>query len=260
METNRRRGGRPAQGEPLIRRAFRLLTAFDTDTPAQSVSELSERSGIPMSSAFRLASQLVDEGILERLPDGKYAVGLRLLTIAAAAPRGHGLRALALPYMGDLHRATGQHVQFTVRENHDGVLVEKLSTVNASRVLFEAGARYPLHSTGSGLAILAHAEPEFIDEYLAAPLRHRVGDTPIIVDELRGELEAIQAAGIARYTRAHPEPVDLIAAPVFSEHRCVASLSVLSSVGTVDMGRVEPAVIAIARVISREIGRSQFPG
>ncbi|MFC3574409.1 helix-turn-helix domain-containing protein [Streptomyces yaanensis] len=49
----RRRGGRPAEGQPVIDRAFALLGSFDGDHRAQTLAELAQRSGIPRSSALR---------------------------------------------------------------------------------------------------------------------------------------------------------------------------------------------------------------
>ena len=66
-------------------------------------------------------------GALERAENGEYVVGLRLLEVASLAPRGHGLRATALPYLEDLHHSTGQHVLLAVREGARPILVERLS-------------------------------------------------------------------------------------------------------------------------------------
>src|ERR1035438_2406939 len=110
MADIRIRGRRPAQGEPVLDRAFRILTSFGPAHRSLSLTSLSGRAGLPKASALRIARKLVEWGALERTEDGAYVVGLRLLEIASLAPRGHGLRATALPYMEDLLHATGQHV------------------------------------------------------------------------------------------------------------------------------------------------------
>jgi DNA-binding IclR family transcriptional regulator len=100
------RGRRPAHGEPVLDRAFRIMTAFGPAHRSLSLAALSGRAGLPKPTALRLARKLVDWGALERVVNGDYVVGLRLLEIASLAPRGHGLRTTALPYMEDLHHAT----------------------------------------------------------------------------------------------------------------------------------------------------------
>jgi len=122
---SRARGMRPPQGEPVIDRAFSLLSAFDASQRRLSLTELSRRSGIPVSSTLRLAGHLLRWGALERDEEGRYCIGLRLLEVASLAPRGHGLRQVAMPFMSDLAQVTRQHVQLAVREGNEATLVER---------------------------------------------------------------------------------------------------------------------------------------
>ncbi len=169
-DATRPRGGRPAQGEPVLDRAFRMLGAFGPAHRALSLTSLSARAGLPKPTALRLARKLVEWGALERTADGRYVVGVRLLEVASLAPRGHGLRATALPYLEDLHQATGQHVLLAVRDGLEAILVERLSAHGAGQVLYRVGGRMPLHSTGVGLVLLAHAPAPVQDEILAGEL------------------------------------------------------------------------------------------
>ena len=134
------RGKRPPQGEPVIDRALSLLSAFDAGQRRLSLAELSRRSGIPVSSTLRLAGHLVRWGALERDEEGRYCVGLRLLEVASLAPRGHGLRQVAMPFMSDLAEVTHQHVQLAVREGTEATLVERLSAHQATPVRYRIGA------------------------------------------------------------------------------------------------------------------------
>ncbi|MEW2297535.1 helix-turn-helix domain-containing protein [Streptomyces sp. NPDC006743] len=115
-------------------RAFALLASFDGDHRAQALAGLARRSGIPRSSALRPARSLTGVSAVERLADGRYVVGLRLLETASPAPRGHGLRAVAMPYMEDLFHVTREHVLLAVRDQCEAVLVDRLSARDASPV------------------------------------------------------------------------------------------------------------------------------
>lgn len=251
-----RRGGRPPSGEPVLVRAFRILDTFSAEEPALSLTELSERTGIPLSTTLRLTRSLVRLGVAERLPDDRFTVGLRMLEYASLAPRGHGLRAIALPYMEDLHHATGQHIQLAVRENDEAVIIERLSSPRAAKVLWNPGSRVPLHGTGLGLILLAHAQPEFQADYLTRSLTLEPEPTVLNPSELRAQLHNVRSEGIARFSRTLPEPAETVAAPVFDRMGdCVAALSVLGAGGSLNAQMVEPAVVAIARAISRDVSR-----
>jgi DNA-binding IclR family transcriptional regulator len=248
-----RRGRRPVHGEPVLDRAFRILTAFRPDR-SLSLSALSTLAALPKPTALRLARKLTELGALERTPDGEYVIGLRLLEIASLAPRGHGLRATALPYMQDLHHATGQHVLLAVRDGGAAVLVERLSARGAGRVMYRVGGRLPLHSTGVGLVLLAHAPAALQDQILGQDLTLRPENIVRTPRDLRAQLAGVRRDGVAIVARGWPEPVISVAAPVRGwQGDVVAALSVVTRTEQAGPAVLRPAVVAVARAISRAL-------
>jgi DNA-binding IclR family transcriptional regulator len=253
-DENAGRGRRPAHGEPVLDRAFRILAAFEPGRRSLSLAALSRRAGLPKPTALRLARKLADLGALERVSSGEYVVGLRLLEIAALAPRGHGLRAAALPYLEDLHHATGQHVLLAVRDGHEAVLIERLSARDAGQVMYRVGGRMPLHSTGVGLVLLAHAPVTVQDEVLAGDLALQPSQGRAAAGGLRALLAAVRRDGVAVVSRPAPESVTSVAALVRDPGGGpVAALSVVAPSERVDAAGLRPAVVAVARAVSRAV-------
>ena len=234
------RGRRPPHGEPVLDRAFRILASFGPDDRSLSLTSLSARAGLPAPSALRIVRKLVELGALERDEDGRYMIGLRLLEIASLAPRGHGLRGTALPYMEDLHHATGQHVLLAVRDGHQAILVERLSAHRAGRVLYRIGGRMPMHATGVGLILLAHAPLQVQEEVLAGDLTVEPGHPLQSERELRAVLAAVRRDGVAVASRERPEPMTSVAAPVLNNRRVVAALSVVAQSGNLQAAAAHP--------------------
>lgn len=260
-EATRVRGKRPAQGDPVVDRALSLLAAFDAGHPSLSLGELARRSGIPTSSTLRLASRLVAWGALERGADGRFTIGLRLWQVASLAPRGQGLRQVAMPYMGDLQEVTRQHVLLAVRDGGEAVLVERLSTHAAMPVLYDVGGRLPLHSTGVGLVLLAFAEGQVQEEYLARPLMHEPERVPVSAAALRRTLADVRRDGLATVRRRIPTPLVSVAAPVFDATDTVAAaLSVVVPQERADTRVLGPALRTAARAISRGLGARRAIG
>lgn len=209
--------GRPPQGEPLLVRAFRILACFRVPGEALTLAALSSRAGLPKSSALRISTQLADLGALERQPDGRFVVGLRMLELATMAPRGHGLRQGALTYMQDLHRVTNEHVQLAVREGSEAVLIERLSSRNAVAVAHHIGGRLPLDQTGVGIALLAHA-PEVV---LTEVFSHASAgaETAKHHRRVRQLMAVVRREGVLALTgpnpvRGGPAEVTTVAAPI----------------------------------------------
>ena len=246
------RSHKPPVGEPVLDRAFRLLASFGPSDRSLSLTSMSVRSGVPKSSALRIARQLVECGALERLDSGDFVVGLRLLEIASLAPRGHGLRETALPFMEDLHLATRQHVLLAVRDGFEAVLVERLSARGAARVLYRVGGRMPLHATGVGLCLLAHAPSELQDQILGGNLTLAPENAYLTPAELRRKLATVRREGVAVASRPDPSPMTSVAAPIFGRGNAViAAISVVTPSADVDPVALRPAVTAVSRAISR---------
>lgn len=258
--TPRLRGQRPPQGDPVVDRAFALLGSFDATHQYLTLGELSRRSGIPSSSALRLAGRLQAWGALERGADGKFLIGLRLWEVAALAPRGHGLRQVALPFMADLEEVTRQHVLLAVCEGDEAVMVERLSAHTAVPALYRPGGRLPLHSTGVGLVLLAHAEAAYQERILAQPLVHLPEKIPVSAAALRRTLAEIRLQGLAIFRRQSPGPIVSVAAPVQdATGTVIAALSVVVPAETAEPRLLGPAVRTAARGISRSLGARRGP-
>lgn len=180
--------------------------------------------------------------------------------MGSLSPRGHGLRATALPFLEDLHHATGQHVLLAVRDDHDAVLVERLSAHHAGRVLYRVGGRLPLHGTGVGRVLLAHAPAELQHEVLAGNLTLPEEGTSLGADELRRILAHVRTHGIATASRPYPDAMSSVAAPVRDTTRdVIAALSVVAPTATMNTTTMAPAVVAVARAVSRAMRERGSP-
>src|SRR6185295_7275315 len=107
-------------------RVLAVLAAFEPGRPLLTLTEIAQRAGLPLTTAHRLVGELARWGALERGPDGRYRVGLRLWEVATLAPRGLGLREAALPFLEDLYEATHQNVQLAVLDGAEVVYLERI--------------------------------------------------------------------------------------------------------------------------------------
>ncbi len=257
--------GEPAPLPPrsLCGRVLDVLGAFGPECPELTLSELSRRSGLPLSTTHRLVRELTAWGALERGPDGAYHIGLHLWEIAALAPRGLGLREIALPYMEDLYEATHENVQLAVRDGLDVVYVERLAGRDAVRVLTRVGGRFALHATGVGLVLLAHAPADVQEQVLTGPLERWTAKTVTEPRELRRVLADVRRRGYAVSDRqVTMDALSVGAAVRAAGDRVVAALSLVVHADGAQPAALAPAVRAAARGISRALGSpaAQRPG
>lgn len=255
--------GRPEVGEPVLVRAFRLLRVFEHPGEALGLAALATRAGLPKTSALRIANQLVEAGALERLEGGQFVVGLRLLEVASLAPRGHGLREAALPHLEDLHQVTRQHVLLAVRDNLEGVLVERLSAKDATAVKYRVGGRLPLDATGVGLALLAYAPAEVRDAVIDGDAA--TDPSPRARRQVRLLVASVRREGVVAVSTTDPlgsgtGNITTVAAPVLDTRgNALGAISLVSPTSGPLLGErlaLRTASLAIARAYTAAAGRN----
>ncbi|WP_460960112.1 IclR family transcriptional regulator [Parasphingorhabdus pacifica] len=231
-----------------------LLEAFTPAWPELTLSELARRAGLSLPTAHRRVAELVEWGALERGPDGRYRVGLRLWEVASLAPRGLGLREAAMPFLEDLYEVTHENVQLAVREGLEVVFVERIAGRSAVPVLTRVGGRFALHATGVGMALLAHAPREVQDEVLGAPLRAYTEATITKPERLREVLAGVRRNGYAVSNGQMTADSVSVAAPITGpDGSVIAAVSLVVHADGARAGALAPVVQAAARGIGRSL-------
>ncbi len=243
----------------MTERVLSVLAAFSAERPELTLTEISRRAGLPLTTTHRIVGELAAWGALERQA-GCYRIGLRLWEVGSLAPRGLGLRETAMPFLEDLYEVTRQNVQLAVLDGTDAVYVERISGRGAVNVITRVGGRLPLHATGVGLVLLAHAGADLQEQVLAGPLRRYTAKTICVPAQLRRVLADVRREGVA-ITDGMIELIALsIAAPVRDARGDVtAALSVVVPSEGTDARAYVPAVRAAARAISRALGAPDRP-
>lgn len=139
-----------------VQRAVALIQCFiDDDGTGASLSELARRTGMHVSTAYRIAQTLVAGGILTRDPrTDRYSPGIALLALAGATFSGSGLDRTQ-EVLGALAAETGESVAFGVADEDCVVVLSSADSPADLRFGHRAGSRLPLHATALGKVLLA---------------------------------------------------------------------------------------------------------
>jgi DNA-binding IclR family transcriptional regulator len=242
------------QGRSVISKVVSLLDAFGPATPELSLGDLARITGLPVSTTYRLATELVEWGGLERADRAGYRIGMRLWELGTLAPRGETLRDVAMPFMQDLYEATHENVHLAVRDGLEALYLDIISGHESVRTRSRLGGRLPLHATGVGKVLLAHAPPEVLSALVESGMRRYTPYTVVAPGHLRRALAEVRRSGVA-YAREELTLGSLsVAAPVQGTGGVVvAALAVVLTQGRGDLRRLAPAVRTAAISTSRAL-------
>jgi DNA-binding IclR family transcriptional regulator len=248
-------------GRGVINKAVSVLEAFRLDRRELTLNQIAQITGLPLSTAYRTAGELAECGILERAETSGYRIGLRLFELGSYAQRATSMLLVVVPFMQDLYEVTHETVQLAVLDGQEALYIEKLYGTRSPQVRSVRGGRLPLHCTGVGKVLLAHAPAELIEQVLATDLTRYTAHTITDPRELNRVLAEIRRSGVGFQREEITAGLASVAAPLRDETGAVvAALTVVMRSSPTRMRQLAPAVRTAAASASREMGERGVRG
>ena len=249
-----------ARAPSMAARTLSVLGAYDTDHPRRTLSELARATGLPLSTTHRLVAELVAWGALARRRDGRYEIGRRIWDLGLLAPVSLGLRDIALPFLQDISAATGENAHLAVLDGTSALYVERISGSRAVPIVSRSGSRLPLHATGVGKVLLAHADDDLVAQALSGA-RRTTPYTVVAPGVLRRQLADVRRRGYALTSEEMTLGTRSVAVPVTDGRgHVVAALGIVAGSSRRDLTRLVPALAVAARGIARGVDAAHVDG
>lgn len=128
------------------------------------LADLAERLGAAKSSVHRLATSLMEVGLVHRDESGNFTLGHRLLVWSAAADSIYGLRDVAEPLIRRLRDETGETINLHIRIGATRVCLLSVHGNFALVPVVRPGQAMPLGMGASGRLLLAFAPEDVVTE------------------------------------------------------------------------------------------------
>jgi DNA-binding IclR family transcriptional regulator len=240
-------------GRSVTSKVIAILMTF-SNGETYSLTEIARLSGLPVSTAHRLANELLDWGMLQRTGEGQFRIGMQLHAIAGqAAAVVPNLHELARRVMEDLAAVSGcRRIRLGVLEGLEVSYIEKQPGGRPAPVVFDT-ATVPVHATAMGRALLAFAPTQLVDRVIEQGLTRYTRHTITAPDKFRRALSVIRLTRVAVCRGEHELRSSTAAVPVFGcGGRVVAALEVGLRDGQ-DLRMVRPPLMVAGRALTREL-------
>ena len=198
-----------------VANAIRLIKVFSDDDYEIGISDLGKRLLLPKSTVHRLATTLIDAGMLEQNPEsGKYRLGLVVFELGSLVRRKMDFSSEAKPFLMELREKTGETVHLAILDHASIVYINSLESKQAIRMTLDVGVRKPAYSTAAGKVMLAFQSADFLNRVVADGLEERTANTIVDPDAFRQEMATIRTRGYAIADEENELGVRSLAAPV----------------------------------------------
>src|SRR6185312_14650079 len=150
----------------LVRKAFAMLRAFHGPEEWLTSMELSQRTGLPKASGHRLVQTLEDIGALVRGPNGRYRLGMLVVSLSNKVSIGELLRQAAQPILSQVAIQLGCTAHLGVLENCMVTYLCKIKGSSDFVVHTRVDAQHEAYCSGLGKILLGSLSPTALDEFL----------------------------------------------------------------------------------------------
>lgn len=150
-----------AQGRvQSVERALDLLEQMADLGGVATLSDLAERTGLPLPTIHRLMATLRDGGYVRQERSRRYALGARLVGLGESA--GRLLGSWVQPTLSKLVEATGETANMAMLDGDRVVYVAQVPSKHSMRMFTEVGRRVDVHCTAVGKALVAGLPDESV--------------------------------------------------------------------------------------------------
>lgn len=190
----------------ILENAAHVLRCFGNDCTDLTVSEVSDRLGLPKASASRLLKTMRETGMLEEIGGTRrHRPGRMMLNIAAAYRYSSSVFGRARAVVHETSQQFGHTGYVSIRDGRSVMAVADFEGTNALRVGSAVGRRLPAEICATGRSLLARLSDDEIARLY--------GDEPT-ADRLARDLEPVRKRGYAFVSQKALPGVDGLAVAV----------------------------------------------
>ncbi|KZE49359.1 ABC transporter permease [Brevibacillus parabrevis] len=208
-----------------IDRAMSIILVLTSDESKThwSISEIAEKTSLPISTVHRLISSLMKYGLIQQIPETKqYKLGITWMEIGLRILDKIDMRAVARTVMEQLAADVRESVYLNIPDGYDAIVLERVESSMTVRSIDNLGERIPLHIGAANKTILANMEPREAERTVMALI-----PDPRQQREFLKQLPAIRENGYAVSYGEKTEGTASIAAPIIGyNQRVVGALSI----------------------------------
>jgi IclR family KDG regulon transcriptional repressor len=215
-----------------------ILEVFLKHSGEIGLAELSGLSGINISTAHRIANDLVKRGYLkQKIKRGKYYIGVKLLEFNVVIQNNLKIGDISLPYLRKLSQLSGEYVEVAILDSYSAMTVAQVEVDRNLRISNIIGERLPLNATALGKMFLAYMNEDERETYFKNTNIQRFTEKTFTdISSIKLEIANIEKQGYAIDNQELDIGVWAISAPIFDINgSIIAGLSI-----AVPFARVTP--------------------
>ena len=240
-----------------LARGLAVIRGFTQQKRSLTISQLSQRTGIPRAAVRRCLYTLSRLGLVASEDGRTFALRPKILGLGHAYLSSTTLASSAQPVLDRISDVLHESSSIALLDGDEILYVARSSTTRRiMSVDLGIGTRLPAYCTSMGRVLLAHLAPSERDDYFArVKLVAHTSKTQIAPDKLRNDLDAVVSAGYAIVDQELELGLRSIAVPVRDlAGKVVAAMNISTQASRVSIAELERRFLPELEAGARELG------
>jgi DNA-binding IclR family transcriptional regulator len=243
-----------------VKRALDIINCFDSLNVQLSLSEISEKLNLNISTVYGILNTLCAYSYIDKNPhNGKYKLGLEFLLKANLVSQSLDLKEIGHPFLTELTKKYHETSHLYVYQNEQIFCVDKVESPSTYFIISSrAGSKLPMHASASGKVFLASMPEEELQTFLKKYKLTKLTDKTITDKrQLLKNLQQIRELGYGIENEEIEEGAYSIAAPVKdAAGRTIGTISMVGSISRIKENEepIRADLLKAASAISCQFG------
>ncbi|AWB45585.1 IclR family transcriptional regulator [Paenibacillus sp. CAA11] len=248
-----------------VQRALDIINCFDSLHVQLSLTEISEKLNLNISTVYGLIHTLCAYSYMDKNPEnGKYRLGLEFLIKANLVSQSLDLKEIGHAHLTELTKKYHETSHLYVYQHEQIFCVDKVESPNNYFIVSSrAGHKLPMHASASGKVFLAHMSEAELQQFLSSYRLTSLTDKTLTNEEnLLRNLRQIREQGYGIEDEEIETGAYSIAAPVKDAgNRIVGTISVVGSLARIkeQEEHILTDLLSAAASISNQFGYQPTP-
>lgn len=216
-----------------VQRALDIINCFNSIHTQLSLTEISERLALHISTVHGLINTLCANGYMVKVAStGKYKLGLEFIMKANLVTQSLDLKEIGHPFLTQLTTKYNETFHLYIFQQEQIYCVDKVESPNNYFIISSrAGSKLPIHASASGKVFLTYMKEKERVNFLANyELFGLTNNTITILSELEQHFKLILERGYGIENEEIEDNAYSIAVPIFeAQGNIAATISIIGS-------------------------------
>ena len=238
-----------------LARGLAVIQAFSPQRRSLSISQISQKTGIPRAAVRRCLHTLSLLGFVAADDARNFVLRPRILSLGHAYLASTPLAKAAQPVLRHVSSVLSESCSIALLDGDDILYIARASTSRIMTIDLDIGSRLPASCTSMGRVMLSQLDRASIDAHLArVKLVQYTANTLITPAALRRELEKVREQGYAVIDQELEIGLRSIAVPIIdSSGKTVAAINVGAHAGRASVQDMTERFLPVLNDAAREL-------